>query len=432
MSHIVIVSAAYPPEPVVSARMSRDLALHLLGLGHRVTVLCPQPSRPANADYSGYREPGSCLAADEDGVEVVRLPSFAAPESAVVPRLKESWSYGRHVCSYLAQRPAPDALYVNAWPLLAQALVAAWAKRSAVPMVLQVMDVYPESLVNKLPAALRLMVSPLKALDAWVARSATSVVTISEGMRRTYTVGRKVPAARVGAIPTWQDESIFAGAVSREEACRRYGVPAGRFTFLYLGNVGSVAGVDLLVRAFHRAGIDAAQLLVVGDGSQKSACQQLAASLGAGNVSFISDHDVNNVPVLQGMADVCLLPLKRGAAQSSIPSKLPAYMFSGKPVLATVDGGSDTAQAIREARAGWVGEPEDLEWLARKMQEVALMENEELAALGANARSYALERFSRGQGVSHLAGVVLAALRDGQPELNPIRQEGGYGSADSR
>ncbi|QWV95960.1 glycosyltransferase family 4 protein [Geomonas nitrogeniifigens] len=432
MSHLVIVSAAYPPEPVVSARMSRDLALHLLERGHRVTVLCPQPSRPASACYSDYRSDGDPLVSDEDGVEVVRLPSFSAPQSALLPRLKESWSYGRHVCRYLTGRPAPDALYVNAWPLLAQALVAGYAHRNGVPLVLQVMDVYPESLVNKLPASLRPLAAPLVALDAWVARNARTVVTISEGMRDTYIDGRQVPAERVAVIPTWQDESIFLKPVSRREACARYGIAPEHFTFLYLGNIGAVAGVDFLLRAFHRAALGSAQLVIVGDGSQKSSCQKLGDSLGAANVYFISDHDADNVPLIQEMAHVCMLPVKRGAAASSIPSKLPAYMFSGKPVLATVDDGSDTARAIREAEGGWVGPPEDPEWLAAQMRAAAAAEPTELARLGLNAKNYALEHFSKGQGVGRLAWLVLSALGESGVQEQPTMLEGEYGSTDSR
>ena len=77
--NIGIICALYPPEPLVSASMARDLALHLINQGFEVTVLCPQPSRPVSADYRRYENFIAPIVTDEDGIVVVRLPSFTAP-----------------------------------------------------------------------------------------------------------------------------------------------------------------------------------------------------------------------------------------------------------------------------------------------------------------------------------------------------------------
>lgn len=412
MSSIVIISAVYFPEPVVSARMGQDLARHLVKQDHCVTVICPQPSRPANVDYQRFSKPGSNVISFEEGVEVVRLPSFVAPDSILIPRLKESLSFGRHVCRYLESNgQKPDVLYVNAWPLLAQALIVRYANKNNIPVVLQIMDIYPESLTNKLPAlAGKIASKPLLMLDTWVARMASAIVVISENMHRTYSVSRGIPEDRMVTVPTWQDERLFDVHISREDVFRRYGIPEGPFTFLYLGNIGPVAGVDFLIRAFRCACIGFAQLLIVGDGSAKASCVNLVEKLGGSNIYFISDPDADNVPMLQSMAHVCMLPLKHGAGLSSIPSKLPAYMFSAKPVIATVDQNSDTAEVIRRAQCGWVGEPEDLTWLAEKMKEVAGLPPEELECLGQRGKTFGLQNFSRSQGIRQLSDVILATI----------------------
>jgi len=408
-AHIVIVSAVYPPEPVVSARMARDLAVHLVHLGHQVTVLCPQPTRPASADYRGYRCSGAPFRSVEEEVEVVRLPSFTSVKSLLVPRLRESWSFGRHVCRYLDQQQLrPDALYVNSWPLLSQFLVIRYAHQHRIAATLQIMDVYPESLLTKLPALLRHLLSwPLRRLDGWYSRRAASLVVISEQMRSIYERSRGVSADRIVTIPTWQDETVFSPLPTREEACRRYGVPVEPFTFLYLGNMGPVAGVDLLVTAFHEAHLENAQLVLAGDGSAKEACQRLSARLGAERIHFVSDPDAANVPLLQSLAHVCLLPMKRGAAFSSIPSKMPAYLFSAKPVLATVDVASDTARIILDNGCGWVGGPEDVHWLADMMRVVSRMNLQELNDLGERGRACGIEHFSRSHGIAKLANRIL-------------------------
>lgn len=415
VKHVIIISAVYPPEPFVSAQMPRDLAEHLVRQNIRVKVLCPQPSRPATADYGKYTKTGTDLTNREDGVEVVRLPSFAAPRSSVFYRSVESYSFGRHVCRHLAAMPdQPQVIYVNAWPVLAQAMIARCAKKRDIPMVLQIMDVYPESLLGKAPAFMRWALSaPLMRLDRWIAHQATSISVISDSMLQTYIDKSKrgIDPGRVMNIGLWQDERMFEILPDRREACDRYHVPADRFTFLYLGNIGPVAGVDLLIRAFHEAALERAQLLIVGGGSARFACMELAGRLGAVNIHFISDPDMKNVPLLQSMAHVCLLPLKRGAGTSSIPSKLPAYLLSAKPVLATIDAGSDTAAHIHKASCGWVGDPENIAWLAEKMKEVSILPIDELERIGQQGRQYGLEHFSRRRGLQRLADTLLAAAR---------------------
>ena len=135
------------------------------------------------------------------------------------------------------------------------------------------------------------------------------------------------------------------------------------------------------------------------------------------NIQFLADPEMANVPLLQSLADVCLLPVKRGAASSSIPSKLSAYMLSGKPVLASVDANSDSARLIRTADCGWVVEPEDRTALAQTMRELCSQATGTLAATGARGRGYALEHLSKKQGVKKLAAIILEAVgRKREPE----------------
>lgn len=409
---VTIISAVYPPEPQVTARMSFDLANHLMNQGCAVTVICPQPSRVANIDNNKYHKYDSTVVSDEKGIRVVRLPSYTSPKSKLFPRMRESFSFGKKVAKCLSTLEAtPDVLYVNSWPLLSQAIISEFARRNAIPLVLQVMDVYPEALTRKLPSLLRSLVhTPLKWLDGRIAQSAAAVVVISDNMSQVYTEDRHVSADHIVTIPTWQDETVYVNIPSREECCHRYEISQHLFTFLYLGNIGPVAGVDFLIRAFAECNVPDAQLVIVGDGTAKPDCVALASRCNLKNVHFVSDPESAHVPLLQGMAHVCMLPMKRGAGMSSIPSKLPAYLFSAKPVIATVDCESDTARFVREADCGWVGDAEDVNWLVATMREVIKMPAELLESIGQRGHRFGLTNFSKSSGVALLANTILRTV----------------------
>ncbi|MEI7989698.1 MAG: glycosyltransferase family 4 protein [Chloroflexota bacterium] len=412
MINVAIVSAVFPPEPLVSARLSLDLTIFLADNGAQATVLCPSPSRPVGAKFSGYLEPECVGVVHEAGVDVVRLHSFTAPESGIIGRMRESFSFGRHVCRYLDQHLADvDVVYANTWPLFSQALIACHCARRGIPLVLHIQDIYPESLLSKLPGLFgRVVALPLMALDRWTVRQSARVVVISENMRQTYVQGRGLAPEKVITIRNWVDESRFACLPAREAACEKYNVPENLFTFLYLGNIGPVAGVEGLIEAFHVARLNAAQLVIAGDGSAKAACVELAKRLSVSNIKFISDPDVENVPLIQSLGHIYLLPMRKGAGLSSIPSKLMAYLFSQRPVLATVDAEGDTARCIREANCGWVGEPENVHWLADKMAEVSSIPESALSALGQQGRAYGLRHFSKTEGVTRLGATILEAI----------------------
>src|ERR1041385_768930 len=177
---------------------------------------------------------------------------------------------------------------------------------------------------------------------------------------------------------------------------KKYQLDPNYFTFLFLGNIGPVAGVQHLIESFILADLKRSQLVIIGEGTEKNRCISLAQS--CGNIRFLADPDIANVPWLQSLADVCLLPVRRGAALSSIPSKLSPYMLSAKPIIASVDAESDSAHIIRSSNCGWVIEPEQQSELSAKMREVEQADPSELSNRGERGRAYALEHLSKNRG----------------------------------
>lgn len=406
---VLIVTSEFPPEPGVSGRMACDVAEYLVKQGHRAKVVCPYPSRPSGALYpsnNGYHVSEELIR----GAPVVRVPSHLAPESRLGPRMLESWSFGRWSSRMLSShRPCPDVVYSVTWPMLGQACISARAARLGVPHVTHVMDLYPESALVKVPPWLQqLTAGPLYALDRWNAFKADRLLVISENMRQSYIRTRGVEPDRIEVVSTWQDESLFLNLPERSQAAVTYGVKGDCFTFLFLGNIGPVAGVEHLIHSFAQAKLKHSQFIIVGEGTEKQACVQLAATTGA-NIRFLSEPRTERVPLLQSLADVCLLPVRRGAAFTSIPSKLSSYLLSAKPVLAAVDQQSESARIVAAGNCGWIVPPEESNVLAERMREVTRKSPAELAAHGLRGREYALEHLSKKRGVHRLASILLEA-----------------------
>ena len=390
---ILIISAVFPPEPVVSAKLSMDLYKALKGKGLQAKVLHPKPTRPF-----GFKPDASAV--DLLGEDEITSQSYVCPQSSLIGRMRESWSFGKACAKYIKEHHQEIAcIYANTWPMFAQRAIVKAAKKYNIPSVIHVQDVYPDSLTNKMNGCMgNITYKLILPMDKYILGHCTKVVAISEKMRDYLIVSRNIPRTKTSVVINWQDEQDFLDY--QKTAKPQEGHP---FTFMYMGNIGPVAGVDLLIEAFTQAGLNNAKLVVAGSGSMKDKLQEKAAA--KKNIEF---WDVPNgkVPEIQAKADVMMLPIKKGAASSSIPSKLPAYMFSAKPIIGCMDADSDTATAIKDADCGWVIEPENVEKLSETMIMVSALDNTVLETKAKKAQTYGLAHFSKKENLSRLVKVI--------------------------
>jgi hypothetical protein len=91
---IYIVSCVFPPEPVVSAQTSAQIAEEMSELGHQVKVLAPLPSRPTRHDYWQYRRSLLRNETVSPGYEIVRCFSFFSAVSELGSRVFVNHIFG--------------------------------------------------------------------------------------------------------------------------------------------------------------------------------------------------------------------------------------------------------------------------------------------------------------------------------------------------
>lgn len=391
---ILFVSATFPPEPGVSASLAHDLASEL-SESYSVRVLTPRPSRPFGFSFN------------EESIknrkfEQIILNSYTCSKYNPIGRIRESYSFGKHVVEYIKNhRGEIDCIYVDSWPLLAQYLIVKTSKRFSIPSIIRIDDVYPESLLGKLQVFTGLLVKLLVPLDKWILKNSSKVVTISNEMKQFLIRSRKLDERKVEIVYNWQDEERFIayknnkGKENRDEL----------FTFMFLGNLNKTAAVDIILSAFKISNLKDSHLVIAGNGSEKCDLTAIAESFRNVNIEFW-DAPIKDVPSIQDKADVMLLNLRMGNSRFSLPSKLTAYMLSGKPIIACVEEDSETAFTIRRAKCGWISPPENPEALAEVMKKVSGLSKNTLNDFGKNGFEYALENFSKKKNIQRMTSII--------------------------
>jgi len=136
------------------------------------------------------------------------------------------------------------------------------------------------------------------------------------------------------------------------------------------------------------------RIVLVGDGAAKGSLQQSVERGSLQNVQFIPFQDRELLPWILASADVSLLTLKRGMGTDSVPSKCYSIMASGRPIIASVDEGSDTWNMIQQAGCGWCVEPENPRALAGAILD-CFRNDAHRTHLAANGREYVVRRHSK-------------------------------------
>lgn len=400
--NIVIVAGVFKPEPIVSANLLFELACEL-SKQYNVTVLRPNPTRPL-----GFKIP-NWNSRDWPFKEVI-LNSYTCPQSKIIGRFHESISHGIAAAKYIKSfHKKIDFIFNDSWHLFGINIVARTAVKYGIPYITPVQDIYPESLISKLPDVpilKKIVKSLLMPIDKYNLSNASMVHTISDGMVDSLSTTRHIDKSKFVIVRNWQDDRQFTEYL---EAKFTNDNKEKTFTFMYMGNVGHLAGLETVISAFKKLETSNVRLVIAGGGAAKESLMTLSKD--DCRIEFWDVPD-GGVPFTQDQSDVMVLPVKKGFALSSIPSKLPAYMFSSKPVIASVDAESDTARCIKISDSGWVIPPENVSAMTEQMRICISLSKEQLSQMGENGRSFALQNLTRDHNLSKLVDACVSVIEN--------------------
>ena len=398
---ILIITASFPPEPLVTSILSHDIAKEL-SENNEVTVLCPKPTRPFGVDYETHS-----IHDYHSSFKRIQLFSYTSPQFSLFGRFMESYSIGKKCQSYIKKNHSNiDVLYVNTWPLFGQYFVVRAAKKYNLPVVIHIQDIYPETLLEKLPIFRNFFFKLLLPIDKYIQQNSVKVITISHSMKSLLVKTRELDEDKVDVVFNWQNEDKFIEF--RKNKAKKSGNTL--FTFMYLGSLNVTAAVHIIIMAFSKAGLANARLVIAGNGPEKENLITLSRTYLNTNIEFW-EAIAERVPEIQDRADVLLLNLSKGAAQFAMPSKLPAYLFSQKPIIASVDEDSDVARSIIAANCGWIVPPENVEQLAHNMRDATLIPSVQLEIYGKNGFNFAMKTFSKKTNLQKVISIIENSIR---------------------
>jgi glycosyltransferase involved in cell wall biosynthesis len=196
----------------------------------------------------------------------------------------------------------------------------------------------------------------VRGAEGSLARGADAVAVIAEGFR-PYLEASGVDAGRIHRLRNWNQ--IPGANVGRAETRAGLGWSDDAFVCLHAGNMGHKQGLECILATARIAADLQPELRFVfaGDGNRRRELEAAAVTQGLTDVQFLPSLGRQEYANMLAAADVLLLNQRAGMKNMAFPSKITSYVFSGTPIIAAVDEGSDAATELLPARAAHVIEP---------------------------------------------------------------------------
>jgi glycosyltransferase involved in cell wall biosynthesis len=295
-----------------------------------------------------------------------------------------------------------ESIYTTSSPYSDHLIGYRLKKRSGLPWVADFRDPWVGNTALRIPTRLHRFL--VRVLEGLVVRQADRVLVVSEPMRRDFI--KRYPELQEDkflAIPNGFDEGDFKDIQPADPL-------EDQFLLVYSG---SFYGERRTPRPFFTALQD---LLQRGAIPKKAIQVRFVGNVGKPTLQMIDNMQLRDVVKATGFlphreaiaqlmaADVLLLIVGPGpGSEIVLPGKIFEYLASGKPILGLVPPGA-SAELIREASAGVVVDPYDIDGIAAQIQN--LYKRWKQSQLRVNTDPKVVAHFSRRTLTGNLAKVL--------------------------
>ena len=363
--------------------------------GHDVTVVTCAPNCPTGVVYEGYQNRFRPQTEIRDGVRIVRVWTYVAPNAGTVRRIANYLSYMVSAILASLRLQRPDVV-ISTSPQFFCGWAGVWAARlRRAPLVLEIRDIWPESIGTVGAIRNQTILRCLEWLEKRMYLAADHIVTVGDGYRERV-MQRADVGDRTSVVTNGVDLRQFIPQERHAGFLRRHGLE-GKFVCSYVGTIGMAHGLEVVVDAaqlLKDKGRDDVRFCLVGDGSQREALEERARLGGVSDmVVFTGRQPKKRMPAILASSDVCLVHL-RGCELfgTVIPSKIFETMAMQRPMIMGVRG--QAREIVAAAGAGLEMQPDSAVELADCVTRLA-DDRSLLEQLGASARAFVELNYNR-------------------------------------
>ena len=377
---ILIVSQYFYPE---NFRVN-DIAFDLAKKGHVVTVLTGKPNYPKGRFHDGY----NFLNKGEEiinGVHIIRTPIF--------PRLDGSAKF--LILNYLSFcffslfsilfriKGDFDVIFSHLPSPLTSALPGIWLKKKfKVPLVMWVLDLWPESVSANSSIKKGFLYERIKGLVQYIYNNSDKILVSSNSFKTSIIENFSINCKKVDFFPNWAEDVFLESKPTEETPC----FPDG-FNIVFAGNIGEAQNFENILKAVELTKGKGINWIIIGEGRKLKWVKKEATHKELDNLFLLGRYPIERMPGFFNKADAMLVALKNEPTFSlTIPAKIQAYMASSKIIVAMLNGEGN--ELIKKSRAGVSVRAGDYVSLANEVVRLQGISKEEREMMEKKSKEY--------------------------------------------
>lgn len=406
---ILFLSENFPPETNAASSRVYERACYWAAWGLDVTVVTCQPNFPRGRLHEGYGNPWYQVET-MDGIHVVRVKTFIAPNTGTALRLLDFLSFLVTGTIAALRQPRPDVVSATSPQFFAA--VAGWlvGMLRRRPFVFELGDIWPASIVAVGAMRPSLAMRLMERLELFLYRRSAAVLALTPAFKANL-VGRGIEEGKIAVVINGVDLQRYAPR-PRDATLAAEWELEDRFVVGYIGTHGMAHALGNVLDAAERLPDGSnVRFLLVGDGAERRALVTDRRSRAIGPVIMKPAEPKEAMPAVWSLCDVALVHLKNSPTFAEvIPSKIFEAMAMGLPILLAAPAGEASRIVVADG-AGIHVPAEDADALARAALRLA-QDDTLRAELAANALAAAPSHSRERQAADCLRVLERAAAGD--------------------
>jgi glycosyltransferase involved in cell wall biosynthesis len=397
---ILVVSQYFWPE---GFRIN-DLVRSLNERGIEVDVLTGKPNYPEGRIYEGYKAFG-CMTESWCGANVFRVPLYPRGENNAIKLAINYLSFiifGIFFGPWLLRKQKYDVVFVYGLsPILLAipAVLIAWLTRKK--LIVWVQDLWPQSLAATGYIKSNFLLRCVEVVVRWIYRHTDLLLVQSRAFEGA--VSALAPGKTVVYYPNSVDSS-FANMTNLNNKQPAIEALETGFPVVFAGNIGAAQAVECIVEAASLLqDVPEIRFVIFGTGSKWDWLNDQITQKGLTNIHLAGRFPIEAMPGYLQKAGALLVSLtKEPIFALTVPNKIQAYMASGRPIIASLNG--EGARLVRESGSGLSAPAEDPGALAKAILTLYRMPEQERRQIGENGRAYYRAHFEHDMLIDELIG----------------------------
>jgi len=353
----------FPPESNAPASRTYEHCIEWLKQGAEVTVITCNPNFPKGQLYTGHKN-GLYKKEMMDGIKVIRVWSYITPNRGTFKRILDYLSFA--VSSFIVSLFHKTDIIIATSPQLFAALggyCSAAVKRK--PWIMEVRDLWPESIHALGAINNKRVLRNLEKLVAFLYRKANKIVVVTDSFKERISDGGIDPS-KIAVVKNGVNHKKYFPIPPNQELIKKHGLE-DKFVIGYIGTHGLAHNLDMILEAAFEVKDPIIHFLFVGDGAMKSRLLNKKKELNLTNVTMLDMVSSQEVSQYISLSNCALVPLKKtDTFKTVIPSKIFENAAMGKPIILGVEGESKTL--VEGYGVGVFFEPENKADLINKIE----------------------------------------------------------------